>query len=61
MSRYARVIPPVEKPSALQLAIREWQRQLVARQNEQRVVGGSATHCRNRWGEGQSRSCSNGG
>jgi hypothetical protein len=44
MSRYTRVMQPVEKPSALQLAIREWQRQLVERKNEQRLAGESVTH-----------------
>lgn len=32
MFTQTRVPEPVEKPSALQLAIREWQRQLLAKQ-----------------------------
>jgi hypothetical protein len=36
MSTYLRITPPAEKPSAVQLAILEWQRQLVERKNETR-------------------------
>jgi NADH:ubiquinone oxidoreductase subunit len=47
MYGYTREPRPVEKPSAVQLAIREWQRQLVEqlaeRKNEQRLAGGSVT------------------
>jgi hypothetical protein len=44
MSKYTRILRPVEKPSALQLAIREWQRELMKRHIEQRLAGGSITH-----------------
>jgi hypothetical protein len=36
MSTYSQITPPAEKPSAVQLAILAWQRQLVERKDEKR-------------------------